>query len=295
MTILPFDDRDGHIWVNGEMVPWRDAKLHILSHGLHYGGSVFEGERVYDDQIFKIKEHGKRLHKSAELLDFEIPFSADVLDEAAKEIVAKQGVKNGYVRRFAWRGSEMMAIAAQQNTIHVAIATWSWPNLFAGDAKEKGIRMVTADWKRPSPETAPCQSKAAGLYMICTMSKHKAQNAGYDDAMMLDWRGYVAEATGANIFFVMDGAVHTPTADCFLNGLTRQTVMGLIKDRGLELVERHIMPDEIGKATEVFLTGSAAEVTPVQCIDDHNYVVGDITKQVMQDYRDLVYTKVSDY
>ena len=295
MSILPFDDRDGFIWVNGTMVPWRDAKLHILSHGLHYGGSVFEGERVYDGQVFKLKDHGKRLHKSADLLDFEIPFSADVLDEAVKEVVAKQGVTNGYVRRLAWRGSEMMAIAAQHNTIHVAIATWSWPNLFAGDSLEKGVRLITADWKRPSPETAPCQSKAAGLYMICTMSKHKAQKAGYDDAMMLDYRGYVAEATGANIFFVMDGAVHTPLADCFLNGLTRQTVMGLIKDRGLELVERHIMPEEIANASEVFLTGSAAEVTPVQSIDDHNYVVGDITKQVIQDYRDLVHVKVAGY
>lgn len=290
MTILPFDDRDGFIWVNGQMVPWREAKLHILSHGLHYGSSVFEGERVYSGKIFKMKEHGLRLLKSAELVGFTIPYSAAELDEAAMAIVKKQNVVNGYVRRIAWRGSEMMAISAQHNTIHVAIACWDWPNMYKGVAKENGIRLKTADWKRPSPETAPCASKAAGLYMICTMSKHQAEREGYQDALMLDYRGYVAEATGANIFFVMDGELHTPTPDCFLDGITRRTVIDLAKAQGIKVVERHIMPDEIGKASEVFLTGTAAEITPVSEIDGHHYKPAAITKQMVDDYKALVHS-----
>lgn len=292
MEIIPFDDRDGYIWLNGALVPWRDAKTHVLTHGLHYASSVFEGERVYDHQVFKLKEHGERLHRSAQMLDFTIPYSATVLDEAVKELVALQKVQNGYVRRFAWRGSEMMAISAQHNKVHVAIATWPWPNMYRGQNAEKGIRLKTANWRRPSPESAPCHSKAAGLYMICTMSKHQAEREGYQDALMLDYRGYVAEATGANIFFVMDGEVHTPTPDCFLNGITRQTVIELLKKRGINVVERHIMPEEIGKASEVFLTGSAAEVTAVGEIDAHRFTPGTITKQAIDDYRDLVHTKI---
>ncbi len=290
MTIIPFDDRDGVIWYNGKLVPWRDATTHILCHGLHYASSVFEGERVYNGQVFKLTEHSERLRKSAELIGFEIPYSTQELDEATKLIVKEQNITNGYVRPVAWRGSEMMAISAQHNKIHVAIATWEWPNLFKADARETGIRMITADWKRPSPDTEPSASKAAGLYMICTMSKHKAEAAGYHDALMLDWRGYVAEATGANIFFVMNGELHTPTPDCFLDGITRRTVIDLAKERGIKVVERHIKPEEITSASEVFLTGTAAEITPVGEIDGHAYEVGAISKQLMDDYHNLVRT-----
>ncbi|MBN66921.1 MAG: branched-chain amino acid aminotransferase [Rickettsiales bacterium] len=290
MTIIPFDDRDGVIWYNGKLVPWRDATTHILCHGLHYASSVFEGERVYNGQVFKLTEHSERLRKSAELIGFEVPYTTQELDEATKLIVKEQNITNGYVRPVAWRGSEMMAISAQHNKIHVAIATWEWPNLFKADARETGIRMITADWKRPSPDTEPSASKAAGLYMICTMSKHKAEAAGYHDALMLDWRGYVAEATGANIFFVMNGELHTPTPDCFLDGITRRTVIDLAKERGIKVVERHIKPEEITSASEVFLTGTAAEITPVAEIDGHTYEVGAISKQLMDDYHNLVRT-----
>lgn len=291
MSIIPFDDRDGWIWMNGAMVPWRDAKLHVLSHGLHYGSSVFEGERVYGGEVFKLKEHGERLIRSAKLVGFEIPYSAAELDQAVKDVVAKQGIVDGYVRRIAWRGSEMMAISAQHNKIHVAIATWEWPKMFKGDVAEKGVRLKWADWKRPSPETIPSAAKAAGLYMICTMSKHEAERAGYHDALMMDYRGYVAEATGANVFFVMHGEVHTPLPDCFLNGITRLTVIDLLKARGIKVVERHIMPDEIKAATEVFLTGSAAEITPVGEVEGTQYAVGPITRQVSEDYSKLVRSK----
>jgi len=288
MTIIPFDDREGHIWMNGAFMPWREASTHVLTHGLHYGSAVFEGERVYNGRIFKMAEHGQRLVRSARILGFDLPYSAAELDGAAMETVSKQGVVNGYVRRIAWRGSEMMAISAQHNTIHVAIACWEWPNMYKDVMKEDGIRLKTAGWKRPSPETAPCASKAAGLYMICTLSKHEAEREGYQDALMLDWRGYVAEATGANIFFVMDGELHTPTPDCFLDGITRRTVIDLARARDVTVVERYIMPEEIGRASEVFLTGTAAELTPVSAIDDHRYHVGDITKQMMSDYKALV-------
>lgn len=290
MAILPFDDRDGFIWVNGEMVAWREAKLHILSHGLHYGSSVFEGERVYSGRIFKMKEHGERLLRSAQLVGFEIPYSAAELDEAAMAVVKKQNVVNGYIRRIAWRGSEMMAISAQHNKIHVAIACWDWPNMYKDVLKDTGIRLKTAQWKRPSPDTSPCHSKAAGLYMICTMSKHQAEREGYQDALMLDYRGYVAEATGANIFFVFDGELHTPTPDCFLDGITRRTVMDLARQAGIKVVERHIKPEEIAKASEVFLTGTAAELTPVGEIDGHTYAIGEITRRLKEDYSALVHS-----
>ncbi len=289
MHIIPFDDRDGLIWMNGELMPWRDAKVHVLNHGLHYGGAVFEGERVYNGKVFKLEEHGKRLHKSAELLDFEIPVSCEAFDAAVLEVVKAQKIENGYVRRLAWRGSEMMAISAQHNSTHSMIAAWEWPNMYkASGVQDAGIKMQTAKWKRPSPETEPCHSKAAGLYMICTMSKHAAERAGFHDALMLDWRGYIAEATGANIFLVMDGAVHTPTPDCFLDGITRRTVIGLLKGNGYEVVERHIKPEELANAKEVFLTGTAAEVTLVQSIDDHQFELGDVGAWVKQAYADLV-------
>ncbi|MAR55868.1 MAG: branched-chain amino acid aminotransferase [Rickettsiales bacterium] len=289
MEIIPFDDRDGYIWKNGEFVPWREAKLHVLSHGLHYGSSVFEGERVYNGKVFKLEEHGERLHRSAELVGFEIPYSAEVMNAAVNELIAKQGVVNGYVRRIAWRGSEMMAISAQHNTIHAAIACWDWPNMYkASGVKSEGIKMKTSPWRRPSPETAPCASKAAGLYMICTMSKHAVEREGYHDALMLDWRGFVAEATGANIFFLIDGKIHTPTPDCFLDGITRRTVIGLLKDRGIEVIERHIKPEEIAQATEAFLTGTAAEITPIASIDAKEFEIGQVTKQVQADYSALV-------
>lgn len=288
MTIIPFDDRDGVIWMNGKMVPWRDAKTHVLNHGLHYASSVFEGERVYSKNVFKIKEHGLRLHRSANMLDFEIPYSADALDDATREVVKAQGVENGYVRRVAWRGSEMMAISAQHNTVHVAIACWAWPNMYRDASKDTGVRLKTSKWRRPSPDMAPCHSKAAGLYMICTMSKHAAEREGYHDALMLDYRGYVAEATGANIFLIIDGAIHTPTPDCFLDGITRRTIIGLAKARGYEVIERHIMPDEVAKASEVFLTGTAAEITPVGEIDGKLFEVGTITKNMIADYHALV-------
>jgi len=288
MQALPFDDRDGFIWYNGKMVDWRDAKVHILNHGLHYGSSVFEGERVYNGKIFKISEHSQRLHDSARILGFEIPYSVNELDGLKKEVVAKNGIENGYVRPVAWRGSEMMAISAQKNKIHVAIAAWSWPSYFSNEAKERGLRLQTAIWKRPPAECAPTAAKAAGLYMICTLSKHAAEQNGYEDAMMLDYRGYIAEATGANMFFVKDGELHTPTPDCFLNGFTRQTVIELAKARGIKIVERHIKPEELSSFSEVFLTGSAAEVTPVGAIDEHRFTVGAISRQLMQDYSELV-------
>lgn len=291
MTIIPFDQREGVIWMNGKMVPWKDAKLHVLSHGLHYGGAVFEGERAYGGKVFKLKEHGERLIRSAHMLGFEIPYKSEELDRAVEQIIAEHGIVDGYVRRIAWRGSEMMAISAQHNTIHVAIACWEWPRMFRKEDAEKGVRLKISEWKRPSPETAPCKSKAAGLYMICTLSKHKAEAEGYNDAMMLDWRGYVSEATGANMFFIKDGEIHTPTPDCFLDGITRRTVMDLARRRGYNVIERHIQPEELADFSEVFLTGTAAEVTPVGSIDEYMFEVGTITKTLIEDYQNLVYER----
>lgn len=288
MSIIPFDDRDGWIWFNGKIVPWRDAKVHVLSHGLHYGSCVFEGERVYNGKIFISRKHSERLHQSANLLGFDIPYSVDELETAKLDIISKQNITNGYIRPVAWRGSEMMAISAQATKIHVAIAAWEWPSYFGAEAREKGLKLKTSKWARPAPNTAPTASKAAGLYMICTMSKHAAEKEGFNDSLMLDYRGYVAEATGANLFFVFNGELHTPTPDCFLNGLTRQTVMQLARDAGIKVVERHIKPEEIKSCTEMFLTGSAAEVTPIGQIDDFTLPVGPITKQLMQAYTDLV-------
>jgi len=285
MATQPFHDRDGQIWYDGTLVPWRDAKLHVLSHALHYASSVFEGARSYNGTIFKLTEHSQRLADSARMLGFKLPCSVDDVDRACIEVCKANGITDGYIRPVAWRGSEMMGVSAQATKIHLAIAAWPWPSYFSPEARLKGIRLKTAPWRRPAPTTAPVHAKAAGLYMICTMSKHGVENEGYDDALMLDWRGQVAEATGANIFMVMgDGRLHTPTPDCFLNGITRQTVIGLAKARGIEVVERAIMPDELAGASEVFLTGTAAEVTPVGSIDQHRFTPGDITKTLMQDY-----------
>lgn len=288
MTLIPFHDRDGVIWYNGKMVPWREASAHVLTHGLHYASCVFEGERVYDGTIFKLTEHSERLRDSAHLLDFELPYSVAELDEACRAVVTEMGIQDGYVRPVAWRGSEMMGVSAQQNRINVAVAAWEWPAYFTPEARLEGIRMTISKWKRPSPETAPTRSKAAGLYMICTLSKHAAEADGYADALMLDWRGRIAEATGANIFLIQDGVLHTPTPDCFLDGITRRTVIDLARARGYEIVERAIMPEELAKTQEVFLTGTAVEVTPVKEIDGHKFSVGEITRNLVQDYEDCV-------
>lgn len=289
MNIVPFDDRDGYIWFNGEMVNWRDAKSHVLSHGLHYASLVFEGERAYGGKIFESRKHTERLRMSAHLLDFELPYSDDELIEAKEVMLAKSGLKDAYIRPFAWRGSEMMAVSAQNTTINVAIACWEWPSMFDLDAKMKGITLDISDWSRPSPQSAPVHSKAAGLYMICTLSKHAAERKGFQDALMLDYRGYVAEATGANIFFLMeDGKIHTPIADCFLNGITRKAVIGMVKNMGYEVVERHIMPDDLAQAKECFLTGTAAEVTPVSQIGDHNMNPGSHCRNIVEHFAELV-------
>ena len=284
MSILPFDQRDGVIWMNGQLVPWKDAKLHILSHGLHYGGSVFEGERAYDGVIFKTREHSERFKKSAELLDFEIPYSVDELIAAKDLVIKTNGVRDVYVRPVAWRGSEMMAVAAQNAKTHVAIATWQWPSMFDMAAKMKGIRLDIAEYRRPDPATAPVASKAAGLYMICTISKHKAERKGYADAMMLDWQGRVAEVTGANIFFTKDGELHTPIADCFLNGITRQTVIDLAGKNGLKVNERRIMPEELACFNECFVCGTGAEVTPVSEIGPYTFSPGNISRAMIEAY-----------
>ncbi len=289
MESVPFDNRDGLIWFNGELVPWRNAKLHVLSHALHYASSVFEGERSYAGKIFKLTEHTERLVFSAKELGFNLPYTVSEIDAACIEVCNVNNIINGYIRPIAWRGSEMMGVSAQDTRINVAIAAWDWPSYFSPQARMKGIRLKTSKWRRPSPETEPVHAKAAGLYMICTLSKHNAEEEGYDDCLMLDWRGQIAEATGANIFLVFgDGKLHTPLPDCFLNGITRQTVIDLAATRGIDVVERAIMPIELNDATEIFLTGTAAEVTPVGSIDELNFNVGDISKWMMDDYDKIV-------
>jgi branched-chain amino acid aminotransferase len=280
----PFDDRPGRIWYDGEMVPWQDATLHVLSHALHYASAVFEGERVYGGRIFKLTEHTERLFHSAKRLDMKIPYSVAEIDDACNATVSDLGIKDGYVRPIAWRGSELMGVSAQQTKIHVAVAVWEWPAYFTPKARMEGIRMEWSKWKRPDPETIPADTKATGLYMICTLSKHTAEANGYNDALMLDYRGYIAEATGANIFMVIDGKILTPTPDCFLNGISRRTVIALAKKRGYEVIERHIMPEDLAKATEVFLTGTAVEVTPVKEIGEHTFTPGEITRTLLEDY-----------
>jgi branched-chain amino acid aminotransferase len=278
----PYHDRDGWIWLNGDYVPWREARVHVLTHGLHYASAVFEGERAYDGQIFHCRAHSERLHNSARLMGFAIPWSAEEIDRIKHETVLKSGLASAYVRPIAWRGSEKMGVSAQNNRINLAVAVWHWGDYFPN--KMAGIRLTVSPWQRPSPATAPCQAKASGLYMICTLSKHGAEAQGFQDALMLDWRGQIAEATGANIFFVKDGVLHTPTPDCFLNGITRQTVIKLARQRGLEVVERAIWPNELPGFDEVFLTGSAAEITPVAEIAGLAYKPARVTEQLIEDF-----------
>lgn len=289
MTLPALDDRDGYIWLDGRFVPWRDARLHVLTHGLHYGGGVFEGERVYDGHVFKLTEHSQRLHESALELGFRIPFSVTELDEATLELVDRQGIRDGYVRPVAWRGSEQISVSGAGVSVHVAIATWEWPHVFSTDAKNAGIRLGTSRWRRPHPDTAPVRAKAASLYNICTMARDAADAAGFDDALLLDYRGHVAEATGANIFFVDGDELHTPLADCFLAGITRATVLGLARELGIRVVERHIRPEELGGFDECFLTGTAYEVQPVRAIDANEFTVGKTTTAVQEAYTRLVH------
>jgi len=288
MTDTPFDQLDGEIWYNGEFVNWADAKVHVLTHGLHYASAVFEGERAYGGQIFELTKHTERLHKSAEYLGFEIPYSVEEIDQACKDTLARQGLTNAYIRPIAWRGSEMMGVSAQSNRINLAIAVWDWPSYFDPAQKMKGIRLDISKWKRPDPATIPCMAKAAGLYMICTLSKHAAEAKGYADALMYDYRGRVAECTGANIFFTKDGTLHTPTPDCFLDGITRQTVIELARKRQLEVIDRIIMPEEMAEFEECFITGSAAEVTPVSEIGPYKFAPGKISELMISDYENAV-------
>jgi branched-chain amino acid aminotransferase len=288
MSILPFDQREGSIWFDGQIVPWKEAKVHVLTHGLHYASSIFEGERAYAGTIFKSREHSQRLHKSAGIMDFIIPYTVEQLDAAKAKVVELNGGGDQYVRPVAWRGSEMMAVSAQHNTIHVAIASWTWPSMFDPETKMKGIRLDIADYRRPDPQCAPVHAKAAGLYMICTISKHKAEKKGYADAMMLDWQGRVAECTGANIFFTRDGAIHTPIADCFLNGITRQTVIAIARQQGMEVIESRIMPDDLPSYNECFIVGSAAEVTPISEIGPYKFKPGNISRTLMDAYSNAV-------
>ena len=289
-SLIPFDDRDGAIWFNGRIIPWRDATIHFLSHGLHYASAVFEGERAYGGHIFESVKHSERLHNSARLLDFKVPFTVQELETAKYDVLRANGIVDGYVRPLAWRGAEEMGVSAHGSKINVAIAAWEWPSYFSPEMRAKGIRMKTGPWRRPDPSSAPTESKASGLYMICTLSKHAVEAEGYQDAMMLDWRGFVAEGTGANIFLIKDGVIHTPTPDCFLNGITRQTVLSLAKKRGIQIVERYIKPEELGDFEEVFVTGTAAEVTPVGEIDQHRFAPGKITEALLTDYETLVRT-----
>ncbi len=292
MTSAPFDDRDGWIWFDGQFVPWREAKVHVLTHGLHYASSVFEGERMYDGEIFKLTEHTRRLFRSAELLDMDIPFSVAEIDEACKQTCARNGLTDAYIRPVAWRGAETMGVASKGSKVHVAVASWTWPSYFDPEEKKRGVRITNAKWRRPDPATIPSEAKAAGLYMICTLSKDAAEREGYADAMMLDYRGYVAEMTGANVFFIKDGVIHTPLPDCFLNGITRLTLIELARWRGFEVVERHIKPEELADFSECFITGSAAEVTPVSEIGQHRFTPGNISLSLMEDYASLVRRKL---
>ena len=287
MTLLPFDDRDGWLWLDGSLVPWRDARLHVLSHGLHYASAVFEGERAYSGNIFRLRDHSRRLIESGRILSFEIPYSEDEIDAASNAVLKANGLTDGYVRPIAWRGSEQLAVSATGTSIHLAIGAWPWPSYF-GAERMQGIRVGQAEWRRPPPNTAPVKAKASGLYMIASLAKVKAEQEGYSDALLLDWRGLVAETTGANIFFVMDGELHTPIPDCFLDGITRRSVISLAKRNRMKVVERQIQESDLARATEVFLAGTAAEVTAVREIGQHRYTPGPITETLMKDYDSLV-------
>ncbi len=291
MAAQPFDERDGVIWMDGKYVKWADAKVHVLTHALHYGSAVFEGERAYGGEIFELTAHTQRLHDSAKIIGFEIPYSVETINQACKELLVREGLTDAYVRPIAYRGSEQMGVAAQGTKIHVSIAVWEWPSYFKPEERLKGIRLDMARYRRPDPATEPSKAKAAGLYMICTISKHEAERKGYADALMLDWRGQVAEATGANVFFVKDGVIHTPTPDCFLDGITRKSVIKLAKKRGIEVIERAIQPGEMEGFEQCFLTGTAAEVTPVSEIGPYTFTVGEIARTLMEDYDALVQPK----
>jgi branched-chain amino acid aminotransferase len=290
MATIPYDDRDGSIWFDRKMVPWREAKVHFLTHALHYGSGVFEGLRAYDGQLFKLAEHSQRLLDGCKFMDMKIPYSLDDINKACIEALEANKIVDGYVRPLAWRGAEMMGVSAQQGKIHLAVAAWEWPSYFSAEAREKGIRLKTSKWRRPSPDTAPVHVKACGLYMICTLSRHDAESAGYTDSLMLDYRGRVAELTGANFFMVKNGDLHTPDPDCFLNGITRQTIMSLASKNGIRVHERAIMPDELKTADECFACGTAAEVTPIGGIDDMVYKVGPVTRLLREQYEKLVRT-----
>lgn len=283
-----YDQLNGEIWYDGAFVPWRDAQLHVLTHALHYASAVFEGVRAYEGRVFKLEEHTARLFESARILDISIPYTEEEINAATIAALQRNGLQDAYIRPIAWRGSEMMGVSAQDNTIHVAIAVWEWPSYFDPEQRLKGIRLDMAEWRRPDPQTAPAKAKAAGLYMICTLSKHAAEQKGYADALMLDWRGQVAEATGANVFFVKNGEIHTPVPDCFLDGITRRSVIELARARQIPVIERAIMPEEMESFEQCFLTGTAAEVTPVAEIGPYRFEVGEITRTLMEDYDRLV-------
>ncbi len=286
--MIPFDKRQGHIWVDGEFKNWNESTVHILNHGLHYGSCVFEGIRIYNGKIFKLNEHTKRLFKSAELLDLKIPYDLNKIKKITIEITEKQKVTDGYIRPVVWRGSEKMAISASDATTHIAIAAWSWPSYFSPEKILDGIRLTTSNWVRPAPNSAPTNSKAAGLYMICSLSKHEAEKSGFDDALMLDYRGFIAEATGANIFFVKNKKLFTPLPDCFLNGITRQSVIEIAETIGIDVEENHYKPDFLVDCDEVFLTGTAVEITPVNSIDNLKFKVGEITKRLIREFNKKV-------
>ena len=288
MQILPFDNRDGFIWLNGKFIKWRDANIHVLNHGLHYASCVFEGLRIYNKRIFKLDEHIERLFNSAKILDLDIPYDHEKVVDITKEIIVKQNVSDGYVRPVVWRGSEMMAISAKKGSTNLAIAAWEWPSYFSPEKLLEGIKLNVSKWLRPSPESAPTDSKAAGLYMICSLSKHEAEKLGFDDSLMLDYRGYVAEATGANIFFVKDNELFTPIADCFLNGITRQTVVEIAKENKIKTHEKHFKLDFLKTCDEVFLTGTAVEITPVSCIENFNFEERKLTKFLMSEFKKKV-------
>lgn len=287
MALIPFDDRDGWIWFDGSLTPWRDARLHVLSHGLHYASAVFEGERAYAGNIFRLRDHSQRLIDSGRILRFEIPYSVEQIDEACKQVLAANNLTDGYVRPIAWRGSEQLAVSATGTSVHLAIAAWPWPSYF-GAERMQGIRVAEAEWRRPPPETAPVKAKASGLYMIGSLAKVKAEEEGYADALLLDWRGLISECTGANIFLVIDNELHTPIPDCFLDGITRRSVISLAHRKQMKVVERQIRPEELSRATEVFLAGTAAEVTAVREIGPHRFTPGAITATLMRDYDALV-------